>query len=152
MNAETADQDEEATLRVTRSFCASAARLFEAWSDADQFCQWSWGSLANDTRADLDFRVGGKYRVSTERPDGVTWAFFGEYLEVEPNRRIVLTLNWTAPMGYESEREVLEVEFLPDGDSTQVTFLHRGVPTAEARKAHRDGWLDTLANLSQLLE
>ncbi|MHC4099616.1 MAG: SRPBCC family protein [Planctomycetota bacterium] len=96
-------------VRLTWSFEAPAHRLFEAWSDADQYRRWAWGQLGSGTEATVECRVGGQYRVSTKRPDGGAWSFWGEFLECVPNERLVYTVNWTAPMGYESSGETVEV-------------------------------------------
>ena len=41
--------------------------------------------------AEIDLRVGGKWRYVGESPDGQPVAFHGEYREIVPNERIVST-------------------------------------------------------------
>ncbi|MHC4305696.1 MAG: SRPBCC family protein [Planctomycetota bacterium] len=138
-------------VRLTWSFEAPAHRLFEAWSDADQYRRWAWGQLGSGTEATVECRVGGQYRVSTKRPDGGAWSFWGEFLECVPNERLVYTVNWTAPMGYESSGETVEVVFRQSDRGTDIEFVHKGVPSQEAREEHRKGWADTLQTLSKML-
>lgn len=150
-----ANQDEcssDEVVRLTWYFEAPAHRLFEAWSDARRFGRWAWGQLGSNTEATVDCGVGGKYRVTTKRPNGAEWSFWGEYLECVPNERLVYTVNWDAPMGYECHGETVEVVFRRRGGGTEIEFVHKGVPTQEAREGHRQGWVDTLETLSRLLE
>jgi uncharacterized protein YndB with AHSA1/START domain len=139
-------------VRLTWSFSAPAAEVFAAWSEADRYRRWAWGQLGSDTEATVDCRVGGQYRVSTRRPDGTIWSFWGEYLECERNSRLVYTVNWDAPMGYECDGETVEVSFAERDRGTEIEFVHKGVPSAKAREEHRKGWVDTLRTLSDLLD
>lgn len=139
-------------VRIQRSFDAPAQDLFAAWTDAGKLQRWAWGQLGSDTHATVDCRVGGEYRVTTARPDGTTWSFWGKYIRIVPNQLLAYTVNWDAPMGYESPGETVEVTFRPSGQSTEVEFTHKGVPTDVARREHRKGWNDTLDTLSTLLQ
>jgi uncharacterized protein YndB with AHSA1/START domain len=138
-------------LRLVHTFDAPVARVFDYWTDPALLAQWAWGSLSQDVRGEVDLRVGGSYSLSTERPDGSRWDYFGDYLEIEVNRRLVYTANWSAPMGYESPGEVISVDFRADGEHTEVAFLHSGVSDEVARQRHEEGWLDTFKALAALL-
>ena len=67
-----------------------------------------------------------------------------------PGERLVYTVNWDAPMGYECDGETIEVVFSPRGGGTELEFVHRGLP-AEAREEHRKGWGNTLETLAKML-
>jgi len=92
----------------------------------------------------LDPRPGGTFRIEANGRDVVC----GEYVEVEPPRRVVFT--W----GFEgTERSLavgatrVEVTLEPDGDDgTRLVLLHHDLPAA-AREAHREGWTHYLARL-----
>jgi uncharacterized protein YndB with AHSA1/START domain len=138
-------------VRLIWSFEAPAHRLFEAWSDGDQYRRWAWGRLGSGTEATVECRVGGQYRVSTRRPHGEAWSFWGEFLECVSPERLVYTVNWDAPMGYVCRGETVEVVFRQTDSGTEIEFVHKGVPTEEARDEHRKGWADTLQTLSRML-
>lgn len=79
---------------VTRRFNAPAHLVFEAWTTPDLFKRWwvpeSFGMTL--LSCDLDARTGGKYRLVFRHPDfEQPMAFFGTYLEVTPNARLVWT-------------------------------------------------------------
>ncbi len=139
-------------LRIQRTFDARADRVFRAWSDARQLEQWAWGTIGHDVKADVDLRVGGNYRITTSRPGQPTHAFEGTYEEVVADRRLVYSVHWDAPMGYEAPDERVTVEFAGRGAETDVTFVHEGVPDDEiARDTHEKGWVNTFDMLAQLL-
>ena len=81
-------------LVVTRRFNAPARLVFEAWATPEIFQRWwlpeSFGITV--ISCELDVRTGGSYRLVLGHPSsGEPMAFFGRYLEVIPNARIVWT-------------------------------------------------------------
>lgn len=78
---------------VTRTFDAPARLVFEAWSKAELFERW-WvpRSMGMTLRScEMDVRTGGTYRLEFGEDPANTFAFFGRYLEVVPNEKIVWT-------------------------------------------------------------
>ncbi|MBV6457646.1 MAG: hypothetical protein HONBIEJF_00763 [Fimbriimonadaceae bacterium] len=79
-------------LVVTRIVDAPARLVFEAWTKAELFRQWwvpkSYG--LNLVSCGMDVRVGGQYRLAFLH-EGSTMEFFGTYLEVTPDSRLVWT-------------------------------------------------------------
>src|SRR5688500_16165762 len=76
----------------TRAFKAPARILFEAWSKADLFRRW-WvpEAFGRDLLpCEMDVRVGGSYCLTFRHGDS-TMEFFGTYVEVVPNSRLVWT-------------------------------------------------------------
>jgi len=138
-------------LSMERTFDASVDRVFRAWSDPGELAQWAWGSLGNDVNAEVDLRVGGTYRITTSQPGQPTLEFEGIYKDIVPDRRLVYSLHWDAPMGYEAPDERVTVEFVGRGEQTQVTFVHEGVPEGIARDTHEKGWANTFDTLAQHL-
>src|SRR5688500_3042660 len=78
---------------VTRPYGAPARLVFEEWSKPELFKKW-WvpRSLGMTLRScEMDVRTGGKYRLVCGDDPANPMAFFGTYLEVVPNQRIVWT-------------------------------------------------------------
>ena len=89
----TVQKKSERKVIVTRTFDAPARFVFEAWSKPELFKKW-WvpRSMGMTLRScELDVRTGGKYRLVFGDDPANPIAFFGKYLEVVPNKRIVLT-------------------------------------------------------------
>ena len=93
--------------------CASCV---EAWTTLELFKQW-WAPKSfcvSFVSAEAEFRSGGSYRFVMAHPASEQpMAFFGKYLEVVPNTRLV----WTNEEGGEG------------GAITTVTFEERGETT-----------------------
>lgn len=95
----TVERTSERELVVTRTFNGPAHLVFEAWSKPDLLRQWwtpkSFGISFVSCEADV--RTGGTYRFVFSHPEvEQPMAFFGRYIEVTPNARIVWTNEETA--------------------------------------------------------
>ena len=114
-------------LVVTRTFDAPPAMVYKAWSQPGLFRRW-WmpKSVAGVSllSCDMDVRTGGKYRLEFGF-GGDTMAFYGKYLDVVPDQRIV----WTNDEG--EEGAVTTVTFEDQGGKTLLTF-HELYPSKEA--------------------
>src|SRR6478609_4788577 len=94
MNRTAVERKSDRELVVTRTFNAPAHIVFEAWTKPELFKRW-WAPKSFGVTilsCELDVRTGGTYRLefghaSSEQP----MAFFGRYLDVTPNARLVWT-------------------------------------------------------------
>jgi uncharacterized protein YndB with AHSA1/START domain len=115
-------------LVVTRTFNAPPSTVYRAWSQSDLFQRWWMPKSApagiSLVSCELDVRTGGKYRLEFAAGAN-TMAFYGKYLEVVPNQRIV----WTNDEG--EEGAITTVTFEDRGGKTLLTF-HEIYPTKEA--------------------
>lgn len=106
-------------LVVTRVFDAPPSTVFKAWSQPELFRRW-WVPISVSgislVSCDMDVRTGGKYRLEFGTGGSDTLAFYGKYLEVVPNERIV----WTNDEG--EEGAVTTVTFEDRGGKTLLTF------------------------------
>ena len=147
-NPTTVERTSERELVVTRTFDAPAHIVFEAWTKAELFSRW-WvpTSLGMALRScEMDVRVGGEYRLEFE-PDAT--AFFGTYLEVTPDSRLV----WTNEEGGEGG-PVTTVTFEEEGGSTLVVVheLHASKEALDAAgTGAADAMVETFAQLDDLL-
>jgi len=115
-------------LVVTRTYDARASTVYRAWSRPELFQRW-WVpksvSGVSLVACDMDVRTGGRYRLEFGAGGSDTMAFYGKYLEVVPNERIV----WTNDEG--EEGAITTVTFKDQGGSTLLTF-HEIYPSREA--------------------
>lgn len=114
-------------LVVTRTVNAPARLVFEAWTKAELFRRWwvpkSYG--LNLVSCEMDVRVGGQYRLAFLH-EGSTMEFFGTYLEVTPDSRLV----WTNDEG-EAGQTVTTVTFEETAGKT-VVVIQDLYPSKEA--------------------
>ena len=115
-------------LVVTRTFNAPLHIVFDAWSKPELFQRWWVPASAGMTlvSCEMDIRTGGSYRLVFQHPMfDQPMAFFGSYVEVTPNLRLI----WT---NEESDQgAVTTVTFEADGEQTRVT-LHERYPSQAA--------------------
>ena len=117
---------------VTRTFDAPAHLVYRAWTTSELFKRW-WAprSLGMNLRSvDLDVRTGGSYRLEFGEDSASSMAFFGKYLEVVPNSKIV----WTNDEGGE-EGSVTTVTFEEQDGKTLLT-MRELYPSKEALEAN----------------
>ncbi|MCE9622764.1 MAG: SRPBCC family protein [Actinomycetia bacterium] len=141
------ERTSELELVVTRTVNAPAALVFEAWTKAELFRRWwvpkSYG--LNLLSCEMDVRVGGQYRLVFAHEDS-TMEFFGTYLEVVPQSRLV----WTNDEGDDGST-VTTVTFEESGGKTLVV-VHDRYPSKEARDSgSADAMPEALDQLDELL-
>jgi len=115
-------------LVVRRVFDAPPGTVFKAWSQPDLFKRWWMPRSATGVSlvgCDMDVRTGGKYRLEFGAGGADTMAFYGKYLDVVPDERIV----WTNDEA--EEGAVTTVTFEEQGGKTLLTF-HELYPSSEA--------------------
>jgi uncharacterized protein YndB with AHSA1/START domain len=135
-------------LVVRRTIRASAQRIFEAWTQPEHLLAW-WGPRpVTCSAAEVDLRVGGRYRIENAVPDGTTIVIHGEFREVHWPHKLVYT--WRMGQG-DGESSLVTVRFEPHGEATEVIVVHEHVPNEAARDSHENGWKGCLDGLEKFL-
>ena len=136
---------------VTRTFDAPARLVFDAWSKPELFKKW-WvpRSMGMTLRScEMDVRTGGKYRLVFGDDPANPMAFFGKYLDVVPDKRIVWTNEESGDAG-----SITTVTF-EDRDGKTLLVLSELYPAKEALDAAGTGaqemMNETFGQLDELL-
>jgi uncharacterized protein YndB with AHSA1/START domain len=125
-------------LRIERTFDAPVEEVFAAWTSEEVMRRWWYvGDIPEDVSEEVDVRVGGKLRLVVRSSDGDVRGGRGEYVEVDPPRRLAYTWRWDHEP---RERQLVEVEFSDQGEATKVILTNSGFKTEERRDAHAEGW------------
>jgi uncharacterized protein YndB with AHSA1/START domain len=138
---------QDTTVEVRRVIPASRQRVFDAWTKAKELDRWSAPSPMTP-RAEVDLRVGGRYRIVMRGPDGTERPVGGVYRVIDPPAKLVYTWKWE---GSAMPDSVVTVEFLDRGASTEVVLRHDGLADAESRARHEHGWIACLDNMERLM-
>lgn len=146
---ENAKMNEEITLELRRTYPVPRERVFRAWTEPEQLKKWFGPKNVTCTEAELDLRVGGRYRFTLEEPEGKHIAV-GEYVEISAPERLVFTWKWEHSPA-ESPETLVTVEFLPKGDGTEMVLTHERFPAADVRDLHNEGWTSSFECLADLL-
>ncbi|WP_098961339.1 SRPBCC family protein [Pseudonocardia sp. N23] len=115
---------------ITREFAAPRHLVWKAYTTPELIKRWWSGERGEVTLAEVDLRVGGRWRYVMVADGGFEVGFHGEYREVETNEKLVMT-------------EVFEG--MPDGEALDtVTFTEVDGRTTltmlveHTEAAHRD--------------
>lgn len=138
--------DKAESVSLVRTIKAPAQKVFAAWTDGAQLQRW----LAPIAQA--DGRVGGPFRLEVRAADG-SHVVAGEYRELVPDKRIVMSWVYEGPMvSTGKEPTTVTVELRPSGGNTEVSVHHEGLKNLTYRAAIRQGaWAEALTQLESLL-
>jgi uncharacterized protein YndB with AHSA1/START domain len=122
-------------IRITRVFDAPRALVYRAYTEPELVKRWFHANRAEVLSAEIDLRVGGKWRYVSRTPDGYEFTFSGEYRELVPNERIVATEVFDGT----PHAEALDTVTFEEADGrTTLTML-----VEHASKADRDAMLES---------
>ena len=132
------------SLMLRRHIKAPPAKVYDAWTRPEQLAKW-WGPEGSEVgTAELDVRVGGRFRIRFATPDGERHGVGGAYREVVAGERLVFDWAWQST----PERvSLVTLRFAPDGDGTMFTLIHEQFLDQKARDGHERGWTGSLDRL-----
>jgi len=138
------------SLTLKRRLNAGCKKVYAAWADGEKLAQWFGPSQvkSGSVNAELDVRVGGRYRISFEGEGGEYHEVGGVYREVVPNERLVFSWAWHSTPERES---LVTVQLKPDGAGTLLTFRHEQFFDQAARDNHERGWTELFEKLEKYL-
>jgi uncharacterized protein YndB with AHSA1/START domain len=120
---------------------ASPAEVFAMFTDPVRLCQWIGIS------AELEPATGGRFRFEIQPGQFCE----GEYLQVEPPRRLVFTWGWTDPwFNLPPGFSRVEVTLEPVAAGTRLRLVHDQLP-GDVRVIHDEGWTLFLSRLAAVL-
>lgn len=130
-NPTTVERTSERELVVRRTFNGPAHIVFQAWTKPELFMRW-WAPKSMGVpmlSCEMDVRVGGGYRVAFGHDAASAMEFFGKYLDVIPNARLV----WT---NEESDDAAVTTVTFEEKDGKTLLVLHEVYPSKEAFEAN----------------
>jgi glutathione S-transferase len=146
MNAARTEAQTAKSLHVSRFIRAPRERVFQAWTSADLRRKW-WVAPQGLSHCEIDARVGGRYCMKQvggcddepELDPNYEWVMQGEFLEVDPPKRLVFT--WQVNHVNEpAGREVVTIEFSEASGGTEVSLTHEGILSDRIHQGTEKGW------------
>ena len=139
------------SLTLVRRIAARPSIVFDALTTPEGIAHW-WGPDAGPVLfAETDVRVGGRFKVRFRMLDGTEHESSGEYLEVNPPVRLVMTWRWLGNEDEEGESRI-EIDLRPVDGGTELVFTHALLGSEESRKGHEEGWNGALDKLEKYLD
>jgi len=120
---------------ITREFDAPKHLVYKAWTTPELVKRWWSGKRGAMTVAEIDLRVGGRWRYVMEAEGGFEVAFHGEYREIDPDERIVNTEVYEGMPDGEAVNTTTFAE--ADGRTTLTTLVQHTC------KEHRDAHINS---------
>jgi uncharacterized protein YndB with AHSA1/START domain len=141
---------EKPSLTLERRYPVAPEKVWRAWTDPQAVKRW-WSPVPGEpvSLAELDVRVGGRFRIVFGGADGKAHECAGTYKEVVPNRKLVFT--WCWPNTTPERISVVTITFDAVGDGTELRFRHEQFFDDKARDSHRRGWTALLDKLDAFL-
>lgn len=133
----------ERELRITRIFDAPRALVFEAWSKAEHLKHWFAPDGFTVPECELDFRVGGTYRLCMRGLGNEHWVH-GVYREIVVPERIV----WTAILEGDGNEMVTTVTFADYQGKTRLNVHQTYSKETDSTRGAPVGWTQTLEHLA----
>jgi uncharacterized protein YndB with AHSA1/START domain len=143
-----ADRD-ETKLVIRRSFDADIETLFDALTNPEALKDWFVPGTANVHHAASDLREGGQWAIEMIGDNREAHNVSGEYVEVDPPRKVVFTWAWQS-----TPDRVSQVTYALKPESagrTTLTLTHERLASAEVRDRHEFGWNGSLDKLAPWL-
>ena len=137
-------QPGQPTIGLSRIFEAPYRRVFEAWTQPEQVKRWYNLQGLKLSECEIDLQAGGKWRLVFKGPQGRTHSISGEYHEVAPPHRLVLSYRHDDAPRFDATETL---EFQESGQNTLLTstLLHTSV---DNRDQHvRSGMQDRVAQI-----
>jgi uncharacterized protein YndB with AHSA1/START domain len=137
-------------LEMKRVLQAAPAAVFLAFSDSSTLAKWFGPKGFTIPSLEFQPRVGNRYRIEMQPPEGGPFGLTGEFREVDPPARLSYTFVWEDPDPDDVETLVV-LSFRDLGGSTEVFFSQGPFKTEPRRALHRDGWTDSFDKLQRLI-
>jgi uncharacterized protein YndB with AHSA1/START domain len=123
-------EDLTGAIEITQRIEAPPEIVFAYLTDSQRFVRWM------GVGAVLDPRPGGRYRIDVDGAHIVS----GEYQELDPPRRLVMTWGWEGHPTVPPGSTTVEITLTPERGATVLRLRHLGLPDEGERHNHKEGW------------
>jgi uncharacterized protein YndB with AHSA1/START domain len=119
---------------ITRDFDAPARLIYRAFTTPELVKRWWHSNRGTMMSAEIDLRVGGKWRWVMTTDSGFEVAFHGEYREIVPDERLVYTEVYEgAPLAEDGEEAAVNTMTLTEKDGRTTVTTRTKTRTKEVR-------------------
>ena len=143
---------EKPFLEIQRTFPVGPEKVWRAWTDPQALKRWFGPGTVQEpvSVAEVDLRVGGRFRLVFGGPKGEEHEAQGVYREVVPNKKLVFT--WIWPRTTPERESLITIAFKASGSGTVLDFRHEQFINEAVRDAHLGGWTSTFAKLERVVQ
>ena len=142
----------ERTLVLTRVFDAPRELVFEAWSTPEHLANWFGPTNFTLPFCEVDFRVGGNYRLCMRSPAGKEYWVHGVYREIVEPERLVFTWERDRADDEHAGHTLVTITLEDVAGKTRLTLHQATFDSTEIRDGHGQGWGEAFGRLDEYLE
>ena len=137
-------------IEIDRDFAAPPAAVFAAWTTPRHFARWFGGRNVQVPLDGLDFvaEPGRTWTAQMILPDGTTIDWTGDFVEVVPDRRLVLTMT-DRPTEPTRAKIVVELTAITGGTRMHFTQVTPGF-SPEQQEGVLAGWQSFIDELERI--
>jgi uncharacterized protein YndB with AHSA1/START domain len=117
---------------------APQATVFAFLTDPDKILRWM------GTEATVETHVNGLYLVNVTGENIAE----GRFTEVIPVHRLAYSFGWRGHPKLPPGSSLVEIDLMERDGGTLLRMTHSGLPDAEVRAAHEQGWAHYLGRLA----
>jgi uncharacterized protein YndB with AHSA1/START domain len=143
-NSEEAESAKRA-LVIERIFDAPRSLVFEAWTKPEHLMNWFCPKGFTVPACEMDFRVGGAYRLCMRSSEGRDHWVHGVYREIVAGEQIV----WTGILESDGNETLSTITFADHHGKTKLTVHQTYSFQSDSTRGAPQGWAETLDRLSQ---
>ena len=141
----------ERELRLTRELDAPPALVFRLWTEGEHLARWCAPKGFTIPEGGGDVRPGGAWWSVMVAPDGTVHRLGGNYLQVDPPRRLTFTHAWRDAAGQPGHQTIVTVTLDDLGNGrTRLTLHQARFDSVPACDGHSGGWRECLDRLDAL--
>jgi uncharacterized protein YndB with AHSA1/START domain len=121
---------------------APPAAVFALLTDPEKILRWM------GTEADVQPHPGGLYLVNVT---GARMAR-GYFREVVPVHRLAYSFGWDGSEEVPPGSSLIEIDLVDEPEGTLLRLTHSGLPSAEQRASHAEGWAHYIGRLATVAD
>ncbi len=126
------------TVRREVQIAAPQAAVFAFLTDPEKILRWM------GTEATVEPRLDGLYLVNVTGKDIAQ----GRFTEVIPVHRLAYSFGWQGREKVPPGSSLIEIDLIEQAGGTLLRMTHSGLPDAEARAGHEQGWAHYMGRLA----
>lgn len=131
-------------LKIEKVIAKDVKDVFKSLQQGKLFMNCS----ADSNSIEIDFRVGGIYKLNFKNHGVSNW---GEFLEIIPDRKIVFS--WCQTFGDDQKPDTkVTIELFPEGAKTKLVLEHKGFKDKATCDDHFQGWSGGINDLTTEVE
>jgi uncharacterized protein YndB with AHSA1/START domain len=138
-----ASESAKRELVIERVFDAPRSLVFEAWTKPEHLMNWFCPKGFTVPACEMDFRVGGRYRLCMRSSEGHDHWVHGVYREIVAGERIV----WTGILEADGNETVSTITFADHAGKTKLVVHQTYSFESDSTRGAPQGWRETLDRL-----